>query len=203
QMAFTPHYLRGFLRLNELLADIPVLELGRGKHPTRAEHKTEGRGISIAPTADGIVKVRLHLKQRGTRRMVFELMIHAVAQAEVRVWNVQLRGHGGDFGALARLAGEGNQPHGHIWRAHRVANFIEIDVPREALGPDEEIALLVSAEARAGKTVLDQTEIGVVRLASVNSPDVNSPPEFQTVAISDPRFARRVLPRRKEKKVAV
>lgn len=204
QMAFTPHYLRGFLRRNELFE---IIESANGHTAFEAESGA-ARGISLVALNDECATLRMHLRLAAAPRGNCTLYLRAFSAQGARAWNVDLHGreshaHIKDEAFVARAHEDAKTPHN--WRARRReiesreiggpkagsgkrtargGTTFDLDVPLQALGGSEGVSLLVSGVSRLGKAVLEQTEIGVLRLSNFGNKPL-------LVARSDPRYSVR------------
>jgi LmbE family N-acetylglucosaminyl deacetylase len=194
QMAFTPHYLRGFLRRNELFEIIEAAN----EHTAFELGVVAPRGISLVALNNEFATLRVHLRLAAAPRGNCRLHLRAFSAQDARAWNVDLHGreskaHIKDEAFVARAHEDGGTSHN--WRARRSeagggkrhargGTTFDLDVPLQALGSEQDVSLLVSGVSRLGKAVLEQTEIGAIRLR-----------EFQNrpllVARSDPRYSVR------------
>lgn len=208
QMAFTPLYLRGFLRRNELFEAV---------EPANATFSAAGpapRGVSVVAATGETVTLRVHLRQAAAPRGSCSLCLRAVSPGGVRAWNVELHGReshaqasGESFLARAKESmGASGAEHPQNWPGRRgesshgggspqkrrrggTGTSFDLEIPRAALEfsggrKGGKLCLMVSATSRLGKTVLEHTEIGAVRLHELENVPV-------LVARSDPRYAAR------------
>ncbi|HEX8550984.1 MAG TPA: PIG-L family deacetylase [Abditibacteriaceae bacterium] len=192
QMAWTPHYLRGFLRHNEIFEIIGTDGI--------ADAPASARGIFLQRIENDTAILRVHL--RPAPRGFTQLYLRAVSANRVRAWNVEVHEPQLKEGAARareisahQAAREETAPHWHISRG---ANTFDMAVPLEALDAAAgEVALFVAGEvrqkaptkqrarAKAPKqrgSVLERTATGVIRLSqqSVAKPIL--------VARADPRY---------------
>jgi LmbE family N-acetylglucosaminyl deacetylase len=215
QMAFTPHYLRGFLRLNELFEHIPPIDPTEpaaidGKHPQASETGEPAHGVWLVDYDPQHIRLRLHLRQRDARRQL-RLHLHVFGLDIVRAWSVEIRGNAATHSILARDADSG---HTEEWGLVREGHDLDILIPRrvthtvthssELTGGEvrgtagaapiaspemSDVAILVAAAAHRGTSILDRTEIGAIRISSEcyygESPLLIAP--------SDPRYRTRQM----------
>jgi len=175
QRAFTPQFLRAFLRRNELLGGVRASVESPAKNPvpliqdpTRDSvvrnlwEAADIRSIATVPSG-ATIKVRLTLAHRASRKLTYRFSLHRVDGTGARAWLVDVRHAGKDFVATAR---QDNAKQSQTWPARRVTSGLEMDVPRAALGlKNRPSTLLISATSLLGTRILDQSETGTLRLA--------------------------------------
>ena len=196
QMTWTPLYLRGFLRRNEIFETIARAE----ENPAQDE---AARGVSLLAFDDETLKLRIKLHfGRGTMR----LFLRAVGAEETRAWNIFIHPSHVKHGVARAREMTATSGEFHNWPAAPMGNGFDITVPLAALAPagetgvSRDISLFVSAsaqmrraseceegtEAKTAKVrTREATEIGVVRLANVQA---DSTPIL--VSRLDPRTAK-------------
>ena len=196
QMAWTPLYLRGFLRRNEIFETIARADENFNEN---SDENDAARGVSLLALDDETATLRIKLHAgRGTIR----LFLRAVAGEETRAWNVESHASRTKYG-VARARELAVAPSEfHNWPAAPLGTGFDIAVPLAALSPrasneTRDFSLFVSASvqmqrrtnredksASKGRTH-ESTEIGVVQIANVQA-------EFSPLVISrlDPRTAK-------------
>jgi hypothetical protein len=128
QLAFTPHYLRGFLRRNELFGAVPLgsLQMEDGKatatlrtsvlrDPVRDSfvhgmwaggdiQTISARQVSADQASSSLeptLKLRIQAPTgaRASQRLSYRLALHAITPGSVRAANIEVRGSGADLRA--------------------------------------------------------------------------------------------------------
>ncbi|MDQ3813301.1 MAG: PIG-L family deacetylase, partial [Armatimonadota bacterium] len=195
QLSFTPHYLRSFLRRNELFGVVPAVEGGRAC-PERSEGMKDESGIQIhpsspiphpssltliqdptrdsllhdvwpaadwksvslaAPSTSGMLALRIRLGKAPSRRLHYELALHAITGSTTRAERIQVRWRDSSWGAvLDETARE--------LPLSLTNDGFEVTLPRQDLElPASPYALLVSGSTYLGNSRLDQTATGTLR----------------------------------------
>jgi LmbE family N-acetylglucosaminyl deacetylase len=199
QMAFTPHYLRGFLRRNELFEHIPTVvpplagppTCGASAPETAIPADSTARGVFLTRIDRQQIILRLRLRQRRAPRRQIRLHLHVFGIGTTRAWSVEIRETGKSQQITARDAESGRTEE---WGLQRSEAGLDLIIPRSAIeltvgapqvpglasaprGSSKEtteapnVTLLVGAAAHVGLTTLDRTEIGAVRIPGQISGD--------------------------------
>jgi LmbE family N-acetylglucosaminyl deacetylase len=177
QLAFTPRYLRSFLRRNELFGDLPPQT---APSPERAREKAEPRSIVIDAARDSLwrdlmpaadlqsiallpskdpakshITLRLQAMNAPSSRLRYRLWLHNIGAQESTVSRVEIRLHNGKWKASLRTERETQE-----LPVRPIARGFEIDLLREELNG----TLLLSAESYLRNSRLDATGTGALRL---------------------------------------
>lgn len=177
QLAFTPRYLRSFLRRNELFGDLPPqnapsLERAREKaepRPIVLDAARDSRWRDLLPAADlqsiallpskdaskNHVTLRVQTMKVPSSRLRYRLWLHNIGAKNSAVSRVDIRFQSGQW--KASLRGEGDSQELSL-RSN--ARGFEIDLARNELDG----ALLLSAESFLRNSRLDVTGTGALRL---------------------------------------
>jgi len=198
QLAFTPQFLRGFLRRNELFGMVPIGEqkaigsrqkteiahpASRIPHPASLEVRdsvhdsalhdvwpaADLRGLTVTATgstagaAPDALDVRIRLAKPPSRRLRYELSLHTISDAgeivTTRAHSMRIRQQGGAWRCVLTSGDDVIVP------ARATPHGFEIKLPYAVLNlARPPAALLISAGAYVGRTRLDQTETGTLRL---------------------------------------
>jgi LmbE family N-acetylglucosaminyl deacetylase len=207
QLAFTPQYLRGFLRRNELLGFVPVTTL-TGQLPTTTDSVPMAPVVrdpsrdsllhDVWPSADlksltlvkseedNSVRLRVRLSQAPSARLTYRFSLHSVAtdsstgagSTESMASTVVVTR--GDCGWRALLRRADSTDKVASVPVQRTADGFEIELSRAGVTDEHLRTLLVSGSTHLGSTSLDQTELGTVRLIA----PAPATPKLTTVAAS-------------------
>ena len=194
QLAFTPQYLRSFLRRNELFGVVPPLEreIGAappiGKGPVSIQpsafspHHARPELLIQDPTRDSLLNdvwpaADIKTISLATAANPATLVLRVqLAQAPSRRLRYQLALHtvngATERAAVIRVQRRGAAVHA-VWNtsstelpARLTATGFEVDVPHSRLGLSRGAGvLLLSASTHLGNSRLDQTATGTLRLA--------------------------------------
>lgn len=193
QLPFTPHYLRSFLRRNELLGLVPAATLSLGPQSTSKVDSIQPPSLIRDPARDSLwndvwksadlksvslmrsgsgVKLHAELSQSPSPRLSYRFSLHTLVSApNVTATDkisadastlVVRRGEKG-LQATIKLAGTpdaGARP----LKLRRIERGFEVELPRTMTPLHERSTLLVSASTHLGRSALDQTELGTLRL---------------------------------------
>ena len=160
QLLFTPHYLRAFVRRNELFGTT-IFATPQGFQLRDERADTAPR----APRGTDIQLLSVHLSQQWNfivqldsapnRGTTYELQLHAIVDGKVNAQRVQVLA--GRSNALQVLAGA---PQGT--KARVEANALKISMPALTHAHSKSAALLISASTRDGTLLRDQTETALL-----------------------------------------
>jgi LmbE family N-acetylglucosaminyl deacetylase len=173
QLVFTPHYLRAFVRRNELFGRVPthnvapkVLSSGQSLPITLIQDETRDflmqnvqpggdiLALSATPEAQRL-SLKVHLAAQPSARLTYRLSLHQitsrVVQGQVLQWSVQ------NGVAAATLDGQ-------VLRSRMLAQGFEVELPWKLLTTKEEVSWLVSVAVDWGSSRLDQTETAILRV---------------------------------------
>lgn len=216
QMAFTPHYLRSFLRRNELFGRVPVATLDLSdtmrkvglqhtvplvEDPTRDSPlhdlwaSADLQSVSLYPSSNSTtLTARIELAQPPSRRLRYRLVLHTVTADKSRAWVIEIRQRRSSLRAWLRPA---DVPAGapSDLPARLVNGDIEVDLPCAALGITQQkaarqpLTLLLSVSTYLGNACLDQTQTGTLRLLPLPT-EKPKPRDFISVALASPTASR-------------
>lgn len=195
QLPFTPHYLRSFLRRNELLGIIAHRTLDAASQPVRESKSIQPpplirdpaqdtllndvwksadlKSVSFERSGDGVM-LRTELSQQMSPRLAYRFSFHTVA-AEVEPVRTEetivgastLTVRHGDKGLWATLKRAGAmETTARPLSVSRTVNGFEIQIPHDMMPLSKMRTLLVSASTHLGNRTLDQTELGTLRVVN-------------------------------------
>ena len=160
QLLFTPHYLRAFVRRNELF--------GTTLSSTPQDFSLRDESADNAPRAPSGTDIRLlssHLSQQWNFTLqldsaphnstIYEIQLHAIIDGKVNAQRVQVLA--GRTNALQVLAGA---PQGT--KAQIEEDSIKISIPAIVRANNRRAALLISASTHDGALLRDQTETAAI-----------------------------------------
>jgi LmbE family N-acetylglucosaminyl deacetylase len=190
QLTFTPQFLRGFLRKNELLGIVPVVidRLPAGvtssadiipavvQDPVRdsllhdvwpaADLHTV---VLASPRDPATLTLRTQMAAAPSASLRYRLVLHAMNRIEpfgatekVDAWLVEITANGSHLYAILTPADRSTSP--LRLTARLAGRGFEVDLPRTALHLTDDAAVMVSSTTRLGPTILDQTETGTLRI---------------------------------------
>ena len=156
QLVFTPHYLRAFVRRNELFGSSTIAPLHNFQLRDESDDTAPRapRGIDIRSLSAHLShqwNFTLQLDHSPHQNTVYELQLHAIIGGKVNVQRVQVLAEGKN--ALQVLAGASGGA-----KAQINGNSIEISLPAIEHTAKKRAALLISASTRDGALLRDQTE---------------------------------------------
>lgn len=184
QLAFTPQYLRGFLRRNELYGEIPVCETTAAQ-PAVMPHSSGGMML-LDPVHDSLMHevlpgsdvrsvalrigtasavpwtIEVTLARAPTLRIHYRVALHLVTGSGIRAWTIDARPSGAAWQArLHNLSATGMAP----VAAQPVPHGFRLTVPPALLElTGEPASLFISVGTYLGNKRFDQTETGIMRL---------------------------------------
>ena len=160
QLLFTPHYLRAFVRRNELF--------GTTISSTPQNFQLRDESADTAPRAPGGTDIQflsahlshqwnfaLQLDSAPHNGTIYEWQLHAIIDGKVNAQRVQVLA--GRNNALQVLAGA---PQGT--KAQVEGNSLRISMPALTRVDNKRAALLISASTRDGKWLRDQSETALI-----------------------------------------
>lgn len=184
QLTFTPRFLRGFLRRNELLGEVAVAGYP-GLHSSKPSPETvlqdpvrDSLLHEVWPSADmkavqlvgdhkNLLTVRAETASAVSTRLKYQLIFHTIgrgATSSMKAWRVTASFSGGKPRAtLARLDGQADM---ESLEVRMLPQGFEFDIPRRSLRLTDDSALLVSSTTQLGNRILDQTQTGTIRFLS-------------------------------------
>lgn len=184
QLAFTPHYLRSFLRRNELFAVLPAQSVPAQTMTAKTE-KDAVRPIvldaardslwhNFVPSADlqsltllpqektaQTLTLRLQAAKPPSKRLHYRLWMHSISAQNVAVSRMEIRPQNGVWKAVLDNNGASKESQELTVRAGD--SGFEIEVPRANF----QGAALFSAESYLRNKRLDATGTGVLRIPTL------------------------------------
>jgi LmbE family N-acetylglucosaminyl deacetylase len=189
QLTFTPHYLRSFLRSTELFGEVPLSEISLSDVSTHNEWVSLARSPEqkfrlhrVWPAADvadlwacvddktlclRIDLPHTHNDKPFAPRLKYRILLHLLNGEKTDAWRIMLKAREINsqerepFEATAKAMAQ-NQSYKVM--AQRVPGALELEIPLEELNVEQSATLLVSASTYIGRSRLDQTATGAVRL---------------------------------------
>jgi len=173
QLIFTPHYLRAFLRRNEIFGTVPPKVLSshgeatllRDERDDSMWHKVwpgaDIRALWLRPGAQGW-NLRLQTAGRPSSRFHYEVSIHALAAGTTQAMTCKVLWRDGNW--VARLSQASKED--EELRLRMLPDGFEIDIPSQVRGAVQTSAgtFLMSAAVLRGNSRIDQTETATWRL---------------------------------------
>ncbi len=162
QLVFTPHYLRAFVRRNELLGNS---EISRAPHSFQMRDEsadtaprvplgTDIRSLS-AQLSDKEWNFALQLDHTPHQGTIYQLQLHAIIGGKVQAQQVQVLA--GRKNTRQVLAGTMRDVKTKV-----VDDTIEFSMRAIERADNQRAALLISASTRDGGLLRDQTETGLI-----------------------------------------
>ena len=158
QLLFTPHYLRAFVRRNELLG------ISRASSASN-RWKLRDESADNAPRGTDIRFLSAHLSQQWNFALqldsapnqgtIYELQLHTIIDGKVRAQRVQVLAERNNTLQVLARAPQGT-------KARVEGNSIEISMPAIVRANNQRAALLISASTRDGALLRDQTETALL-----------------------------------------
>jgi LmbE family N-acetylglucosaminyl deacetylase len=180
QMVWTPHYLRSFLRRNELFGIVPVATIQNSKFKTQNSKLIEDSPSDSSwrdrwPAADiesvscqsapGVLRLQTQLAGAASARVHYQFSVHVITSNEVTAWTIDARRDGETLRATLQKNGDNRESSKIALSGQLAADGFAFDVLRPGPGVlPVPATLLVSASTAVGKTRLDQTPTGILRL---------------------------------------
>jgi LmbE family N-acetylglucosaminyl deacetylase len=184
QLVFTPHYLRAFVRRNELFGIVAPLTCDTALENSQSQQVEQIllrdeprdfvlqnlwrggdiRAISVLPDAQNLI-LRIKLAAKPSSRLHYVLSLHLVEKLKLRQARIEVRATSSQVSATWHEASaSGGSPAKPQNLAARIPDdSLEISVPWSAVSSAETVSLLVSASAHLGNTRLDQSETATLR----------------------------------------
>jgi LmbE family N-acetylglucosaminyl deacetylase len=181
QTVFTPYYLRGFLRRNELFGIVPVATAESDRvHNTNFEQpalllqdpardsplhdvwpSADIREVSLDEKANSdTLTVQVELTRPLSSRLSYQLSLHIVSDNATNAWLIKVRHRGSSLRAVAQPPVASGKV-----TAQLTPNGFVVKLPRRALQlAQEPCTLFISGSTFLGGSQLDQTETGTLRL---------------------------------------
>ncbi len=175
QLAFTPRYLRSFLRRNELFAIVPVQNRTKKNENAQSIVQDASRDTlwhSLMPSADlqsvalvpqrdsasnKTITLRLQAMRSPSQQLHYRLWLHDIGATNVEVARVEILAQKGVWKASLR-----SDTKSQDLALHSTTNGFAIDVPRAELNN----VVLLSAESFLRNKRLDATGTGILRIAA-------------------------------------
>ncbi len=162
QLLFTPHYLRAFVRRNELFGAVKssairgnlLLSDEKADTAPRAPAGTDMRGLSVELSGK-IWKLAMYLDGAPHPGTIYEWQLHTIIGGKARAQRVQVLAQ--RQGALQVLAGA---PRGVQTKI--AGDLVFIAIPAMERAANEKAALLFSASTREEKLLRDQSETALI-----------------------------------------
>jgi LmbE family N-acetylglucosaminyl deacetylase len=209
QLAFTPYYLRSFVRRNELFGVVPALTEG---DENERWDETQAGDVVLPPVAsDGLrgtplqelwpaadiknvtlaafpatrrwpshLTLRVTMARAASARLHYRVALHVVTAQATRPYRLDLFYAQGQWQATLREVAVSNAP---VWAApvEIAEGGLDVRLLRAALRlkSSQSATLLVAATSLAGRTTLDRSSLGALRLLPETPllPESAAPPE--------------------------
>lgn len=176
QLIWTPHYLRAFLRRNEIFGQVPSKVLAANREESLLCDEggdslwqnlwpgADIRALCLRPTPQGWT-LRIQTASRPSTRLRYEITMHTLDKRAAQTVAFKVLWRGGTWIARSASTLRGNPQLAVRLRA----DGLEIDVPSKVLGTQVKNAaptILLSAAAMLGQARLDQTETATIQLSA-------------------------------------
>jgi LmbE family N-acetylglucosaminyl deacetylase len=172
QLIFTPHYLRAFVRRNELFGIVPPQGMKSTSAPEQIVIRDQPRDfvlqnfqragdilqVAAQPGETGL-KLRITLAAPPNGRLSYSITLHQISAHQVRQATIKVHVENNQLIATWNQAKQSQK-----LAAKTSTNGYEVEIPWKVLSAGSETSLLISSSVEQGSSRLDQTETVVLRL---------------------------------------
>jgi LmbE family N-acetylglucosaminyl deacetylase len=179
QLVFTPHYLRSFIRKNELFGTVPPTTINSKSKPQNSKlllsdapcdslwrerwPAADVRSIEAEGDGNGVLALRVDLGRAPSPRVRYRLVLHELSEGSTLAFGIEARPQNGRLQATLSALGSGSST---ALRGRFTERGFQVGLPLSALQstPLSNATLLVSANTHVGQARLDQTATATVHL---------------------------------------
>jgi LmbE family N-acetylglucosaminyl deacetylase len=180
QLVWTPHYLRSFIRKNELFGQVPPTQMDSALSTQHSALLVQDASCDSlwrerwpaadildirAEVAESSLHLHVDLGRAPSPRVRYRIALHCTDGKSTRVFNIEARPAGNELEATMSLLDSTSAKPETIAGNFTTSGFA-IDIPLEKLKvkSTSEAAMLISANTHAGRARLDQTATAILRL---------------------------------------